>query len=176
MLVVLAVFMMLAVMFFFSSNMAITKTKLARVIQDQKSLVNALVSYEGEYFEWPTDAQGLAAVVHSPLSMLSQIPNDPFAKPTTNLRKQQYGYYADLSPTLYRWILVSVGPDGTADLDRALMRMRKQMSRGAAAKPTGERLILMSDKDAHDFIASYTYDPTNGAFSKGNVITVYSQN
>jgi type II secretory pathway pseudopilin PulG len=175
MLVVLAVFMMLAVMFFFSSNMAITKTKLARVMQDQKSLVNALVSYEGEYFEVPTDAQGLSAVVHSPVSMLSQIPNDPFAKATANLRRQQYGYYSDISPTTYRWILVSVGPDGEADLDHALMRMRKQGSRGAA-KPTGERLILMGDKEAHDFITFYTYDPTNGTNSKGDVITVYGQN
>lgn len=179
MLVVLAVFMMLAVMFYFSSNLAITKTKLARVSKEQKDLARELVVYEGTYAgEYPTDSQGLSAVVSAPISMLKRVPPDPFA--STVSQSQEYGYYSDLSQN-FRWILVSVGPDGVPDVDRALVRQRKREGgrggRGGrgAIRPVDGHYMRMSDKEAEEFIAWNSYDPTNGARSKGDIITVYGQ-
>jgi type II secretory pathway pseudopilin PulG len=169
MLIVLLVFSILAIMFFFSSNLAITKTKLSRVNQDQKTLLQALRSYESEYYSVPADSQGLAVVTHNPVSYLSRIPVDPF---TPSSRAQEYGYFSDLSAN-YRWILVSVGPDGQPDIDRALAKLRG--GSGAAIRPNGRRQLLMSDKDAQEFIIKYSYDPTNGASSPGDVITSYGQ-
>lgn len=177
MLVVLAVFMMLAVMFFFSSNLAITKTKLARVSKEQKDLARELVVYEGTYAgEYPTDTQGLSAVVGAPISMLKRVPPDPFAGSAS--QAQEYGYYSDLSQN-YRWILVSVGPDGSADVDQALMRRRRRPGRpgrgGAVKEAPDGHYVRMSDKEAEEFIAWHSYDPTNGSGSKGDIITVYGQ-
>jgi type II secretory pathway pseudopilin PulG len=170
MLVVLLVFSIMAVMFFISSNLAITKAKLASFSMDTKTLSKALASYEGEYFNVPTEDQGLEAVMRSPVSFLTQMPKDPF---TPNGGPLEYGYYTDLSSKV-RCILVSVGPDQVADVDRALTELDNRSGSGRAAKVMG-RALRMSDKEAQDFIAKYSYDPTNGADSKGDVITVYGQ-
>lgn len=190
MLVVLAVFCILAIMLFFSSNLAITKTKLAVAMNDQKLLTQALFTYEGEYAAVPDDTQGLDAVTHAGLK-ITQIPNDPF---TPSGQPQEYGYYSDLSPS-YRWIIVSVGPNGHSDIDQPLTLLRKQAEaareaalrallgsrrggHGAAMRPSSiniPRQPLMSDKEAHDLIIENTYDPTNGVNSAGDVITVYGQ-
>lgn len=171
MLVVLLVFSILAVMFFFSSNLAINKAKLARTGQDLKTLARALSSYEGEYYEIPSEDQGLTAVVHARISALSRIPQDPF---TPAKMPREYGYYSDFSPK-YRWILVSVGPDGRSDVDDALVELDKNNPGKAAAYPTGVHPLHMSDEDAQKFITEHSYDPTNGSDSAGDVITLYGQ-
>lgn len=189
MLVVLAVFGILAIMLFFSSSLAITKTKLARVLNDQRLLTRALVTYEGEYFTVPDETQGLEAVTHSGM-MITQVPIDPF---TPNNQQQEYSYYAELSPS-YRWIVVSVGPNGKSEVDLPLTMLRKKAEaalaaeRAARARHGGRggrgaamlsqnviRAPLMTDQEAHDLIIENTYDPTNGVNSAGDVITVYGQ-
>lgn len=175
MLVVLLVFSILAVMLFFSSNLAITKTKLARVSQDQKQLVQALAAYSIEYnFAVPSETQGLYAVSHSSTSFFT-VPLDPF---TQGRGAKEYEYYTELSPS-FRCLLVSVGPDGESDVKDSLEQIKYRNMGRAAMWAIGryrqKRPVMMSDQEARDFIMSNSYDPTNGAFSKGDIIRIYTQ-
>lgn len=171
MLVVLAVFSILAIMFFFSSNTAIVKTKLSRVMQEEKFLARALQSYEGDYLDVPTQLQGLSRL-KSPVAYLSKIPTDPFNKAAKDTR--EYGYISDLSPN-HRWIIVSVGPDGESDIQNAIDEINQGKDVKQSNSPWPYRASLMTPAEAKEFISRYSYDPTNGSISKGDIIVSYGE-
>jgi type II secretory pathway pseudopilin PulG len=167
MLIVLAVFLILATIFIFSSQTAMVKTKLARTMQEQKLLARALDTYEADTSMVPTDAQGFGAL---PQTVLSRVPDDPFHSDRT---KPTYQYFSHLSDR-YKWVVVSVGPDGVSDVSSVLKDWRNAQVVLTGAPPA-EGTALMTNAEADALIRARTYDPTNGSVSAGDVITVYGQ-
>jgi prepilin-type N-terminal cleavage/methylation domain-containing protein len=170
MLVVLFVFAILAIMFFFSTNTAIVKAKNTRARQEEKDLAKALNWYESEYLDIPTQNQGLSRL-KSTLGYMKRIPIDPFNQSSGN---REYGYVSDLSDNT-RWVIISVGPDGEADVQKAIDDMRKLKDVKQSNSPWPFRQALMTNSEAKEFVTRYSYDPTNGSVSKGDIITLYGE-
>lgn len=166
MLVVLAVFSILAIMFFFSTNMAITKSKMSRVLHEQKVLANALTRYEGEYFDVP---QYSLLPLATNFNYLTSLPRDPFN--VNGLNGGEYNYVGDFAPNK-RWLIVSVGPDGDSDVQDAIYKIKQ--SDPTRLLHNGKRTPLLSPEEAREFIATHSYDPTNGVQSDGDIILPYS--
>jgi len=168
MLIVLAVFLILALIFFMSSNHAMVKTKISRVLQEEKELASALQVYQNDYMDVPTQAQGWNRLV-SAGSYMSAIPNDPFNQIGSG--PHLYIYISDLSAA-HRCLVVSVGPDGRSDFQDALDAYRTANGGMTLSGTDWMRPTLMSPAQASQFITQYTYDPTNGTTSAGDIIRV----
>jgi type II secretory pathway pseudopilin PulG len=170
MLVVLVVFALLALMFIFSSSYALTKTRLSRVMHEQRLIVRALSDYEAQTSDLPAPDEGLEALLH-PISYMTTIPIDPFIDARADQR--QYQYYASVSPR-HRSVIISVGPDGDSDLGRLLDVFSVRRGRGANG-PVGPPVALMTRREADVMITQLSYDPTNGTISNGDIIHVYTR-
>lgn len=168
MLIVLAVFLVLATMFLMSSQFAIVKTKTSKVIHDQREIVKALYQYTGDYLTVPGEGEGLSALLRNTrgTTYMSRLPIDPFAEQVGTL-PPVFQYYADIAPK-YESLVVSVGPDGDLDVEPVIQQMRKDSSPGLAARTT--RMLFKTPDEAHEFIAVHSYDPTNGSVSDGDII------
>jgi type II secretory pathway pseudopilin PulG len=160
MLLVLAVFLILAIIFVFSSQSAMVKTKLSRVYQEQNMLARALNMYEADNARVPLDKQAWKALDIN-------VPSDPFNKDQTD---SKYKYLSRLS-NRYKWVVVSVGPDGVSDLARALEELKSTQPTLSGSQ--GEESVLLKDHQADRLIREHRYDPTNGSVSAGDIITVY---
>lgn len=170
MMVVLVVFSLLAAIFFLSSSHALVKTRLSRALSEERVLASALQRYEAEYLDVPSQNQGLAYLVNAPNTYLSQIPLDPFTQPG---KEPQHYYYLRSLSSVHRWLIVSAGPDGHADLKDAtdaLVRQKVQLS----GTSWGNQPLLTPD-EARLFITAHTYDPTNGTISSGDIIKNYDE-
>jgi prepilin-type N-terminal cleavage/methylation domain-containing protein len=77
MLVVLAVFLILAAIFFMSSRGVIVKTKVSKARHEMREIDGALNVYHTTYSKFPTEAQGVLELV-GPQKSLSEEPRDPF--------------------------------------------------------------------------------------------------
>lgn len=148
--------------------------KVKQVRADQRSLATAIETYfvdNNAYPAWTTDpahllrrpslADALAAHLQgpipsfrapsvqpriasltTPIAYIVSLPADPFVEQPN----QTFGYYAPPNG----WIVWSAGPDGIFDLD---------WTRYDPSKPQPQPEIL----------ARYTYDPTNGVVSPGDI-------
>jgi type II secretory pathway pseudopilin PulG len=168
MLIVLAVFLILAIIFFMSSNYAMVKTKYSRALTEEKELISALQLYQNENMDVPTQAQGWP-LLKSAGKFMTTIPVDPFNQVGSGTH--EYVYISDLSAA-HRCLVVSVGPDGRSDLQDALDAYRTSNGGMSLSGTDFLRPTLMSPAQANDFISRYTYDPTNGTTSSGDVVRV----
>lgn len=173
-LVVSAVFSILAIMFFFSSSHAIIKTKLSRALQEEKIIANALRSYEVDNYDIPTEEQGLGKLESGPLKYLTQLPLDPFTLGSSS--PKSYVYVCDVT-TMERCMIVSVGPDGDLDIDKVVgdLKRKSEGSMHLSAATWPFRKVLMTPEEIKAFVAQYSYDPTNGSMSNGDIITLYGE-
>lgn len=170
MLVVLAVFVVLAIIFVLSSTQAMVKTKLSRTLQETQLVSRALGNYEADTLSLPPDAPGLD-VLTGPVKYMLTIPVDPFSD-SDNGEQQYYAYVKNVS-SRYRAIIVSVGPDGDSDLIKALEEANADNGPGLSSKGEDSFQCILSDEDASELILNMTYDPTNGIVSSGDVFAVY---
>jgi type II secretory pathway pseudopilin PulG len=168
MLVVLAVFLIMGTMFILSSQFAIVKSKTARVVHDQQEMVKALYQYTADHQEVPRENDGLSALLRSPRGnrYLTTLPQDPFAEAVEN-QPSQFKYYADIAPQ-YESLVVSVGPDG--DLDVATVIDERRREQVGLAGSRARHLVFKTPEEAQAFIDRYSYDPTNGSVSDGDII------
>ena len=173
MLIVLAVFSILAIMFIVSSKFAMIKTRHSVVLQEHKQLNSALETYQLFTMGLPTEDEGLEAISKSANSYLKTNPVDPFNHSYEG--PQNYRYYTDLSDENSTWLLVSVGPDGDADVDPAMRHLRSSepvVGLGDGSAPRHRRTLHLTRKQIREFINRHSYDPTNGSHSNGDIITV----
>jgi type II secretory pathway pseudopilin PulG len=168
MLIVLAVFAILAIMFVISSNMAITKTRYARALQEQqRTIAQALQRYTADHMGLPSEEAGLAALTESQNQYLAAIPRDIFL--ANRGRDGAYQYFTHVGPGSYQALVVSVGPDGVSDVERELSALRS--GGGVVLAGTSRRMMFGTAREAGEFIIKHSYDPTNGSISGGDVIT-----
>lgn len=163
MLIVVAVFTILAFIFLFSSRLVMIKTHYSRVRQDQRTLANALNLYQGDHSAYPTREEGLQGLVGS---YMVQLPTDPFS----DERRETYAYRTYVSAESGRpfYVLISPGPDGDFDFDSPETDNVATGS-GAASQTSSISPYVL----AQQFIAeltAHTYDPTNGIGSDGDII------
>lgn len=148
------------------------ESKVKRARSDMRTLAVALEAYYVDNNRYPpsTDNPALSArktppgkptvpsfrmkqpgeklmSLTTPIAYIVKLPEDPFAE----IPEQTYGYY--LTPNGLGWILFSAGPDGTMDLGWKTYDSSK-------AQPSIE------------LIGRYTYDPTNGSVSAGDLYRV----
>jgi hypothetical protein len=170
MMVVLVVFSVLALIFIFSSQHAMVKTRMSRVMSEQRMLSSAMGYYEADYRRIPTDRQGLDALIN-PVAYIARVPEDPFAQASGE--SQPYFYFGYISLVNHRatWMIVSIGPDGDADCEPALDELRG----GLAGPSRNGPVTIMEPEEVLDFIVKHSYDPTNGMVSDGDVITFFGQ-
>lgn len=164
MLIVLAVFSILAVMFMISSNHAMTKSRYARTLQDQRTITLALQRYVADYFRYPDEQEGLAELTKPGRGMLGQVPHDIFDE-----QQSQYAYFARFGPGNYQTLVVSVGPDGDADVGEVIDAKRREESVNLVENRY--RFLFKTPDEAKAFVIEHSYDPTNGSLSNGDIIT-----
>lgn len=148
------------------------ESKVKRARSDMRSLAVALEAYYVDTNRYPptTDNPALSArktppgkptvpsfrmkqpgeklmSLTTPIAYVVQLPADPFAE----IPGQTYGYY--LTPDGHGYIIFSAGPDGKIDMDWKAYDSSK-------VQPSAE------------LIGRYTYDPTNGSVSGGDVYRV----
>jgi len=150
------------------------KTGVATTRAEESVIATALNSFESDKADVPTESEGLEALTH-PAAFMTTVPTDPFTRRTANPR--QYQYFRALSPQ-HRWIVVSVGPDGVADAEQVITARRAGqvvLSGATSGFPMGDTVLFTSVAEFDRFVATYSYDPTNGAASGGDLIKVYGR-
>lgn len=160
MLIVVAVFIILALIFFLASNQVLVKTRTTRVKQDQKTLSNALNAYMGMNSEYPPTGHGLSRLVVARL--MTDIPRDPFSKSGD----EHYVYYTFKSRDSAQpyFLIISPGPDGDVDFDPS------ENVAGIQTGVGGQGSFLSSIPDFTENLYLLHYDPTNGVVSDGDII------
>lgn len=166
MLIVLAVFSILTLLFVVSSQQAMVKTRSARAASDQRVISDQILYYVTNTGVIPPDNQGLYKVYNPYKPGEKEVPLDPFSR-NPHIR-EQYVYHSQISP-VHRWVIISRGPDGKCDFGQLIEERKKQngnLSSGAQKSP------LMTSEEADRFIIENSYDPTNGTVSAGDIIRV----
>lgn len=165
MLIVLAVFSILTLLFIVSSQQAMVKTRSARVLNDERVISDQLLYYYTFSGSFPADNQGLNKAYNPNRAGEKEVPADPFSP---NLR-DSYAYYSEISPT-HPWVIISRGPDGNANLSKFIEERKKQ--NGNLSSGLDRQIPLMTSEEADRLIIENTYDPTNGTISQGDIIRV----
>lgn len=140
-----------------------TRAAVARTKADQRSMATAVEAYTIDWGRCPlsetgdksinkADVPSLALIsgapsITTPVAYIMGVPKDPFSKEDKAL-----SYYS----TKNGWIMWSTGPDRDHDLTAGNITM---LYSPTVSQPTPELL-------------TYSYDPTNGAKSSGDVFRV----
>jgi type II secretory pathway pseudopilin PulG len=147
-----------------------TRSKVSRVRSDMRSLATAIEAYYIDNNDYPpstldptkafrslqsdgrripsfqiTNPEYGGAILTTPIAYITWIPPDPFGD-----GEQIFGYHRAGDQRNQGWILFSRGPDGDFDLG------------WDAYDPSNPESILILNK-------MYTYDPTNGTVSNGDI-------
>ena len=120
------------------------RMRVSRARADQRSLAIALEAYHIDYLVYPDERR--LSVLTSPIAYLSQLLLDPFG-----LGGEPYRYVSDRRREREGYIIWSAGPDGSYDLDDRLFDAG------------------LSQDELTQILAPYTFDPTNGANSRGDI-------
>ena len=88
MLVVVAVFAVLAAIFIIASRQFLIKTRVSRAKQELKTQANALTAYEAQYSVPPSNDEGLTVLRQTTL-LPTELPIDPFLEQSGD----HYTYY-----------------------------------------------------------------------------------
>jgi len=167
MLIVVAVFAILAIVVMFSSSQAMVRTRVSRVRQEQQTLASALAAYRTENSDYPSILSKLTA----PVSYVKEIPSDPFL-PNRKMPYEYYSYKDPNSDHVYS-IIVSAGPDGNIDFT-PIASLGSFENPGGAGPGAGSG--NPPDTSTRDLlrrqIIERSYDPTNGVTSDGDIIRV----
>ncbi len=167
MLIVLAVFSILTLLFLVTSQEVMVRTRAARVANDHRVLADQIALYAFDRGgRVPTDPQGLFKILN-PYRIEREVPVDPFS--VNRAERETYAYYANLSPE-HRWIIVSRGPNGTLNVDPTIRALKG--TDGSGLSQGAGQPYLMTPDEADEFIRQHTYDPTNGTNSAGDIITI----
>ncbi|MFH0794243.1 MAG: hypothetical protein V2A74_09465 [bacterium] len=146
------------------------RSKVSRARADMRSLATAMEAYyvdNNAYPAWTTDPakssryqrpveppipsfvrktyQSSVMTLTTPIAYITTLMEDPFAGP-----KQTFGYYSKSVGNQLGWILFSPGPDGKFDLGWEIY------------DPSVPQPSL-------ELLTRYTYDPTNGMVSPGDI-------
>ncbi|OPZ07018.1 MAG: hypothetical protein BWZ08_02131 [candidate division BRC1 bacterium ADurb.BinA292] len=170
MLIVLAIFSVLAVIFVFSSKHAMVKTRLSATIQTQRNFSSEFEAFRAYTGRLPGETTWVREL-SQPAGGGHYVPDDPFVPDGAEERK--FEFYKDIGPAT-AWVLVSVGPDGDSDLKEAIRQIRSEdhptlVSAESAGFPMGGPLTA---RELRELVERYSYDPTNGTISDGDVIYV----
>lgn len=171
--IVVLVTALLAVFFVLSTQFLIIRTKVSRVREEHRVLARALQNYQMDYNNLPSETNGLESLT-APTAYLARVPSDPFSGP------QQHTYlYLNPDGKNLVYILVSAGPDGQLNIAPFLARGRTSSHLQGMGDPASagtvsgtERTPQLLDDWFDTYRLQYTYDPTNGAVSAGDIITV----
>lgn len=167
MLIVVAVFLILAGILVLSSQHVMVKTRVSKTNHDLRELGNAINSFRAETGDAPSDEAGLKELL-TPNSYLSAVPLDPFA--TAQVQPYQYFRYELGGDSPFTWVIYSMGPDGDIDfmppVEAELDLMAGFSAQAAASSeisdvPLGQSIL--------EEIRSLRYDPTNGINSNGDI-------
>ncbi len=118
-----------------------------------------------------TEEEGLEKLVTSKL-LNTTMPIDPFNHADGVPRQYQY-YKADVGES--RWLIASVGPDGDFDVLDALLELRTAEKEGGPSLTdfdtdrTAKKPVTMTREQSMKFRHTYSYDPTNGSTSGGDI-------
>lgn len=107
-------------------------------------------------------AQGRMSTLTTPIAYMTSYPRDPFM----GTKGATFGYYSD--PGFVGWIMYSVGPDG----DEANSDLNKDVESVYIPSITQPSVTLTTGASADTNRGAYTYDPTNGTTSSGEIIRV----
>jgi len=163
MMIVMTVTMILSLIFIYSTNHIVVRTKMERVKEEQRVLSRALQNYRMDYNDYPMQMTALNA----PTAYLSCLPRDPFL-PHSTLPTYEYHYKPSDE---YDYIIISAGPDGDLDLDQMLDKVQSSStSSGDSAVSVRTRDELLKNILPF-YLATKVYDPTNGTVSDGDIIT-----
>ncbi len=168
-LIVVLVTAILAIIFVVSSQVLIVRTKISRVKEEQRVLARALDNYQMDYDFLPSEETGLRALV-APTAYLATVPRDPFGQ------GGQYYQYVKLDQRGRLFAVVSAGPDGHFNLITPSTAARAGDSSREAAATASAFHIVESPDGLNEFLATYSYDPTNGMVSDGDLITLVITN
>jgi len=144
-----------------------TKARVTRAFADMRALADALEMYYVDNTTYPAEPanEGDPIPGLSPTYMTSQ-PNDPFSGAV-------YRYYIDDEDAPTAWLLVSHGPDGSADVTEATAGFSwadADRVGGQLGGPDGAR---DADGDLYGYgLAAGNngwYDPADGATSPGDL-------
>lgn len=141
----------------------IIRSKVSRTKSDMRSMATAIETYyvdNNTYPEWTNAASksirkpsaGEEAVpsfaspgLTTPVAYLTTYLEDLFAKDS-----QTFAYYSVNEKKVNGWILFSPGPDGKVDLNYKIYDPKVE-------------------QPSPQLLARYTYDPTNGIVSRGDI-------
>jgi len=167
MIIVLTVTLILSLLFIYSTKHVVVRTKVERVKEEHRVLSRALQNYRMDYNDYPIQLGSLNA----PTAYISTLPNDPFIR-----QRENYIYYYQPSKS-YKYIIISVGPDGDSDLEAMIYQFSQMTS--SSSNEDESNIEEMRDDLISELLPVYlitkAYDPTNGIVSDGDVITFSHQ-
>jgi len=91
-----------------------TTARVTRAFADMRTIADGLEMYFIDRNVYPTALTDANLVTY-----ITSIPEDPFGD-EDDARAGAFGYYVNNSTTPTMWLIISNGPDGTADTDTAL--------------------------------------------------------
>ena len=165
MLVVLAVAGILTVFFCYSAQYLIVTTRVSRVKEEHRVLSRALQNYEADYAGYPNTRTGLHAL-YAPVAYMVRIPTDPFSAS----REIEYAYIGAPSAGI-RGLIISQGPDRKSDLLQGLGLARSAAGAIIGRPDDRSDTFSLRGQPIESLLTLYTYDPTNGIVSGGDIIT-----
>jgi type II secretory pathway pseudopilin PulG len=159
------------------------RAKIARVRADFKYLAEALERYHNDNHKYPPWARGEEGVngfagegtnayrmhtfaknaLTSPIKYIESYPQDPFS----DERWTTYGYYTDGGG----FILYSWGPD-TDENDAKSWDLEADIEKVYNSKIAQPSFTLLTGKSSAPKGGAYTYDPSNGTVSQGDIYWV----
>jgi type II secretory pathway pseudopilin PulG len=173
--VVFVIAAIILVIMWVNSQFFVTQVRVMKVKEEQALLKRALENYHADYASYPPNDVKLAAL-DSPTAYLASLPEDPFSGVTNN----NYVYISRPGGG-YDWILISPGPDGVMDfgstgLPEVMTSALAESRRSSQANGGTATIQLPLHKNLFkQYITSIQYDPTNGADSAGDIITLSSR-
>ena len=134
------------------------RARVSRVFADFRTIGTALESYYVDFTEYPSESTWVADLTPD---YITSIPDDPFAGAA-------YTYMNDgaaAADTGDAWLLLSVGPDGEADVAEGDMDWTAAVSgQVGGADGVYDAYGIDNEGDANNW-----YDPDDGATSEGDI-------
>lgn len=183
---VLAILVVIAAVFSMASHELIVRAKTAKTKDDHRLLANALQSYRWDHPDFPSTDQGMEPLVATHLR--DTLPRDPFApqsmpylfvrRPLADSEDELSGDNGEVN-----FIIASVGPNGKSDIMNFLYPPKEPEKINVGPPKTGQKSTAEGgpEEDKEDRkpkkltmldLMNLTYDPTNGAKSKGDIIKI----
>ena len=146
-----------------------SRARVARVFADFRTIGTALEAYYVDNAEYPSGTEGEEDFWTDALTpdYVTSIPNDPFDPDSA-----AYRYYTDAAADAAggAWLIVSDGPDGTADVEDPTDWDDDDRVSGQLGGPDGAYSGYGFDNpDPSDKATNVWYDPTVGATSSGDL-------